>query len=1100
MTLEISLFSNHFYIDRPQELLGWVGWLALLGLVGYLLWHWRGYNKPWKQTQLLLFIGLLALLPITNLFLVLRLSAGGALPPPWSTVETINPTVVLLSALPWLLAAGLLGPTPAAVLGLLSGFIAMGWDTHNPFTPLEMGLLATLAGAAFQQRYRTRLFALLRQPMFTSILLVLIFSVLYLLDTLFIVPGSLANRLDYALSGGAYVLLAVAIELLVAGVFGQVIALAVPRHWSNSGLLLASPVERRLRTRVLLSLSLLVFVMVVGMMAASWFIAGHAAYNLLEDRIQSSASLAADSIPFILETGQGLLTEIADDARWYDSTYLLKDELLEDSYYRVPFFNELYFIDESGQARAGFPNPDFNAAYPTVEENAGINLALGANVLFQFYPILPAPDGQTARLCFLAAVQDDDMRVRGVLLGRVDLASTPMMLPVLATLSSVNDLGGESLLVDDQLGIVLYSSRGYNVMEKYQGKIPEEALLASNEAAEDGTRRMAYYQPVIGHPWTVIITLPANQAQQLALQIAAPLLGIIALMFIGALIILRLSMNSLTGSLQNLAQEANRISSGQLDKPLALGGEDEVGQLRRSFEHMRISLKARLDELNHLLVVSRGVASSLEFTEAVKPVLDSALGMGACSARIALAPDTLPEMDGSLAPASHFGAGRANVLFASMDEQILTITRQQERVALSNPSRVRLLNFPTGSPHPESLLALPLRHENQYYGVLWIVYDTPHPLTEYEIRFQTTLAGQAAMAAANSRLFTNAKVGRQRLAAILDSTPDPVLVSDHYGRLLLANPSAQHLLEINPETARGKPVDRVVKPPELARLLSSLSSERQTAEVTLPGNRVYMAIASSVIAEEQPVGRVCLLRDITHFKELDTLKSDFVATVSHDLRSPLTLMRGYATMLEMVGELNEQQNSYVRKIVTSVEDMTRLVGDLLDLGRIEAGVNLQPAMVPLHDIIERVVGALQLHASQKQIQVTTEISPDTIPIIEADPALLQQAMSNLLENAINYTEPHGKVWIHVRPDQERMIFEVSDTGVGIAPIDLPHLFEKFYRGGQKGTKKHQGTGLGLAIVKSIVEQHHGQVWAESQLGKGSTFYFAIPFRQPRGKK
>ena len=223
-----------------------------------------------------------------------------------------------------------------------------------------------------------------------------------------------------------------------------------------------------------------------------------------------------------------------------------------------------------------------------------------------------------------------------------------------------------------------------------------------------------------------------------------------------------------------------------------------------------------------------------------------------------------------------------------------------------------------------------------------------------------------------------------------------MLVTDHYSRLLLVNPAAQHLLTINPETARGKPIDRVVKQPELACLLSTLSSERQTADVLLPNGQVYMATASSVIAEGHPVGRVCLLRDITHFKELDALKSDFVATVSHDLRSPLTMMRGYTTMLEMVGELNEQQNTYVRKIVTGVEDITRLVTNLLDLGRIEAGINLQLEMVPLHDIIERVVGALQLQASQKQIQMTTEISPDTIPLVEADQALLQQAMTQFV--------------------------------------------------------------------------------------------------------
>jgi two-component system phosphate regulon sensor histidine kinase PhoR len=1098
MTLELAYLSNSFDMIVPQGLLGWVGWLAFLGLILYLGWRWRAYNKPWKRAQLLVFIGLLILIPLTNIFPVLRLPEGGALSLPGRPAEIRGPTLALFSALPWLLAAGLLGPTPAAILGLLSGFITMGWDTYNPFTPLEFSLLATLAGAAFQQRYRSLLFRLLRLPLITSILLMLIFPVLYLGDTLLAVTGNLTTRVDYALAGWGYVLLAMALELLVAGVFGQVVALAVPHRWGSNRPLIPSPIERQLQTRFFINLAPLVILLVFGVIASDWIIAGQAARNLLGERIQSTASQAADSIPFFLETGQGLITEIANDSRWYQGTLQEINDLLEENVFRVPFFNEMYLLNDAAETRAGFPNNDPTTSSLLAEETAAKNLALGAGVPFQYYSILPSPEGITGRVSFIAAIRDNQDRVRGVLIGRVDLAANPMVQPILATLKSLNLIDGEGMLLDGEQR-VMYSSQEIMVMETYPGDIPAEATLFDDTAA-DGTRQMVYYQPVIGCPWSVVATVPAHQTHQMALQIAVPPLGMILLLSITALIILRLSLHSLTGSLQTLAQEANRISSGQLDRPLMLGGEDEIGQLRRSFENMRLSLKARLDELNHLLTVSKGVASSLEFAEAVKPVLESALGMGACSVRIALAPDTLPEIDASPSPASHFGAGPACGMFASMDEQILTITRQQERVALTNPSRVRLLTFPPGAPRPESLLALPLRLENQYYGVLWIVYDTPHAFSEDEIRFQTTLAGQAAMAAANARLFANAEVGRQRLALILDSTPDAVLVTDRYSRLLLINPAAQHLLGINPEIARHKPIDRVVKQPELVRLFSTLSNERQTTEVTLPNNQIYLATASSVLAEGHPVGRICLLRDITHFKELDALKSDFVATVSHDLRSPLTVMRGYTTMLEMVGELNEQQNAYVHKIVTSVEDMTRLVTSLLDLGRIEAGINLQLEMVPLHDIIKRVVGAYQLHASQKQIQITTEISPDTIPLVEADQALLQQAMSNLLENAISYTESNGRITVRVRPDQERMVFEVSDTGVGIAPLDIPRLFEKFYRGGQRGTKKHQGTGLGLAIVKSIVEQHNGQVWVESQLGKGSTFFFTIPFRQPRRKK
>src|SRR5258706_12214955 len=145
------------------------------------------------------------------------------------------------------------------------------------------------------------------------------------------------------------------------------------------------------------------------------------------------------------------------------------------------------------------------------------------------------------------------------------------------------------------------------------------------------------------------------------------------------------------------------------------------------------------------------------------------------------------------------------------------------------------------------------------------------------------------------------------------------------------------------------------------------------------------------------------------FKELDTIKSEFVATVSHDLRSPLTLMRGYATMLEMGGKLNEQQQGYVKKMVLGVDNMAQLVNNLLDLGRIEIGVGLDVENVNVLDIIERVTAALQLQASQKNIALSVELSKDLPYMLEADGALVHHAIYNLVENAIKYTPDHGSI-------------------------------------------------------------------------------------------
>lgn len=200
-------------------------------------------------------------------------------------------------------------------------------------------------------------------------------------------------------------------------------------------------------------------------------------------------------------------------------------------------------------------------------------------------------------------------------------------------------------------------------------------------------------------------------------------------------------------------------------------------------------------------------------------------------------------------------------------------------------------------------------------------------------------------------------------------------------------------------------------------------------------------------------------------------------------------------MLEMVGELNEQQQGYVRKIVLGVEGMAHLVNNLLDLGRIEAGVGLQLEVVPVQALVERVVSSLQVQATQKRVQLTQEIVPQTVAMIEVDQALVQQGLHNLVENAIKYTERGGQVRVRVSSEHDSLTFEVRDTGIGISPVDQPRLFEKFYRGARQGMKKQQGSGLGLAIVKSIAERHGGKVWVESQLGKGSTFYLTLPVRQ-----
>jgi signal transduction histidine kinase/HAMP domain-containing protein len=1089
---DLTLLTQPISLKLPPDWIGWVGLFAFLASILVLLWQWRGFNKPWQNSSWGILFILALLTPITSLFLSFRLPGGNALPPPGTYIDPGGPAVILLAALPWLAAAGLLGPLPASILAALSGILLALWETHNPFTPFELALLAAIVGAALQQRYRTFAYRLLRRPLLIAILVTLIYPLVFIFSSVFSVSGSLAIRLDYALTHVLLNTAAIGIGLLTAGLFGEGIALSLANLWASQTPLQPSPVESHLHTRFLANLAPLGIILVVTLIVGDWIVAGNAARQILNDLMANNSQSAAQTIPFFVETGQNLIQQMALEQTLADRSPAALTNGLQQQLRRVPFFTQLFYFDENGNPLAGYPESDYKASHPSTEEMLGVELALGG-VSAQIYTIPPSELQKQARISFMAQVADQTGKPHGVLIGRTELASNPFTQPVLASLKQLEKIGGNGMLVDEKGQVIYYSSEA-QALATYSGPTPAEATFFDG-TAPNGTRALMYYQPVVGYPWAVVMTMPASIAQQIALGISAPLVVTILILFAIAAVLLRLGLRWVTASLENLATESDRIAGGELTSPLNTQGADEVGQLRRSFEQMRLSLKARLDELNRLLAATQGVASSLEAEQSIRPVLQAALATGANTARVVLEPSS--QHDGNQANVESIGLGSGGENYQHLDEQILSLTRKQERLMLANASRARTLQFPASIHPPEALLALALRHKGVHYGALYLLFEQPHQFSNDEQRFLITLANQAALAAANARLFLGSEIERQRLEAILASTPDPVLVTDQQNRLLLANPAAWQAVASAAETGIGQPIEQITNIPPLVNLLRYSAGKQQSSEVTMPDKRIYLATASTVVVEGRPVGRVCVMRDITHFKEVDALKSEFVATVSHDLRSPLTLMRGYATMMEMVGNLNEQQTSYVRKIITSVETMSRLVNNLLDLGRIEAGIDLQLEIIPVSDIAERVIGALQLQANQKHIQLSYEMPPQTTPLVEADQALLQQALYNLVENGVKYTETDGKVNLHIFVEGERMTFEVKDTGIGIAPVDIPRLFEKFYRGAQRESRKQTGSGLGLAIVKSIAERHGGGVHVDSQLGKGSTFSLTIPVRQPK---
>ena len=1082
-----TLLDNLAYLN-PIPLAGWLVWLGLAGLLGIALFNWRKYQVEWNARLTWILLALILATPFAALFFGLEFSTGSTLPVPGLPEEPAGSTMMIFSAIPWILAGGLLGPYAAAGLGLFSGLLRGVWDTHTLFTALDLGLMGVMFTVASRQRYRTFLYRLLRQPLFSALSLTLPHAALFVLATLFTLSASasVTERLDYAFSNLSVVSLAFAGEMLVAGLAAQIIAIVFRNRWGGLGMLQPSPSERSIETRFIFGAGTITSILLLTLLIGDWLVAGTAARGVLRERLKSSAELAAQNVPFFLETGQNLALQIANDPRLQEADADMP-AILNAHSRAVPYFSQLVLYDmQTKTVVASYPQElDFQITRP---EEDGVTLTQ-QGVPSQVYAIPPVIEGESPGVSFLAAIPRTDDRGY-VLIGRTYLDTNPYTRPLVNNLNSLAGVNGAGQLVAD--GMVVYHSDPAQTWVPYEGDHNEPAFF--DETASLGTRQLVYYQPVSGHPWAVVLAIPAQETQQLAINIALPISLMIILLGLVALISLRVNLRSVTGSLQSLAAETKYLATGQLDRPLRAEGEDEVSELRRAFEQMRVSLQARLQDLNRLLMASQGVASSLTLAEALRPVLEAVVANGASSARIILLREMLPT---PVETPVRFAEGLEQDVYMHLDQQVLALAEEQERIVMATLSRTRGLVIDPNLPYPESLIALALRHENRYYGVLWAAYNKQRVFSDADLRFITTLASQASLAVANIRLFLTVELNRRQLEAILNSTPDPVLVTDASNRLILANPAAGHVFGVTIRRGERPDFEKTIQNNELRDLLQASSTERHSAEISMPDGKTYLAMASPMTAEGKTVGRVCILRDVTQLKEIDTLKSDFVSTVSHDLRSPLTLMRGYATMLEMAGDLNEQQKNYARMIVQGVDNMAKLVNNLLDLGRIEFGVGLQVDSIPVLDILERVTGSLQMQAKQKGISLGVEIPRDLPHAIEADPALLQQALYNLVENALKYTPESGEVTIHLQTAPSELTFAVHDSGIGIPKNDLPRLFEKFYRGTNREALAQRGTGLGLAIVKSIAERHGGSVWVESELGKGSMFYLKIPLVQAK---
>jgi two-component system phosphate regulon sensor histidine kinase PhoR len=351
----------------------------------------------------------------------------------------------------------------------------------------------------------------------------------------------------------------------------------------------------------------------------------------------------------------------------------------------------------------------------------------------------------------------------------------------------------------------------------------------------------------------------------------------------------------------------------------------------------------------------------------------------------------------------------------------------------------------------------------------------------------------------NIRNLYDLNLEKSRLKTIINRMANGVMVTNRNLEIVLHNPAFMRLLEISKEIENPAPITEIITYESLIETLKriqrgKISESESISQEINTGKNVLRAISAPALGPDKNiVGTVTVLEDITAFKQLDQMKSDFVNMVAHELRSPLVSIRQINSVLleGLAGPLKEKQQDFVDRGKKKIDALLELINDLLDVAKIEAGQYVQRRIpTDIGKIIEETVSLMRPRAEEQGITLTHSCR-DLKPV-QADPKNMEEIFNNLISNAINYSPEGGHVTVTAQGLGEYMEIKVQDTGVGIPPEELSKIFDKFYRVKSPKTRQVIGTGLGLAIVKGIVEAHQGTVDVESTVDKGTTFRVLLP--------
>jgi PAS domain S-box-containing protein len=431
----------------------------------------------------------------------------------------------------------------------------------------------------------------------------------------------------------------------------------------------------------------------------------------------------------------------------------------------------------------------------------------------------------------------------------------------------------------------------------------------------------------------------------------------------------------------------------------------------------------------------------------------------------------------------------------AIDQGMVDWVIQHGQIKIINDVTRETEFVPAGDVLIASMVAVPLKSGDQALGALAAGSERKQAFDPLSVADLEILADQLSIAIQNAQLFDDIERQSRRLVDQIERAHDVIINLDTQGRFTLFNAAAERLLGYPREQILGQPFSTLLR-------TGRLYPRRGTHEVQLgcaDGSTVTLEITSTPLLEgDKQVGMQLIGRDISERRRLERLRAEFVATVSHELRTPLASIRGcIETLLTgKPGPLTEVQCEFLGLALDSSQRLSELITDLLDTAQVEAGsLKLKLSTPSLDELVIPLVDAIRPTAEAKGLSISFFCEPGPYKL-EGDPQRLEEVVNNLLSNAVKFTPTGGRIAVRLSHAAESgsnyLIFEVEDTGIGIPPQDIPHIFERFHRAENVLGQAIEGTGIGLYLSRAIVRQHGGEIRVTSELGRGTCFTVRLP--------